>query len=62
MIINHLKGENVLGNAGGNAPAAQPTAPAHKSMGSAVTDAEKGTMTSYGERLAERATPDMNAV
>lgn len=61
MIINHLKGENTLGIA--DAPAAQPTPPpAHKSMGSAVTDAEKSTMTSYGERLAERAKPDMNAV
>ena len=60
MIINQLKGENVLGAP----PVEQPTpsAPAHKSMGSAVTDAEKGTMTSYGERLAERAKPDMNAV
>ena len=42
---------------GGVAPA---PAPMGKSMGSAVTDAQKGTMTSYGERLAANAKPDMN--
>ena len=49
----------------GKAPAKgvkAPAAPAGgKSMGSAVTDAQKGTMTSYGERLAANAKPDMNA-
>ena len=43
---------------GGKTP--QPPA-AGKSMGSAVTDAQSGAMTSYGERLAARAKPDMNA-
>lgn len=38
---------------------AQP-APDGKSMGSAVTDAQSSTMTSYGERLAANAKPDMN--
>ena len=45
------------------APAIEAPAPAQpvgKSMGSAVTDAQKGTMTSYGERLAANAKPDMN--
>ena len=42
---------------GGAAPA---PAPVGKSMGGAVTDAQKGTMTSYGERLAANAKPDMN--
>lgn len=39
---------------------AQPRMGSGKSMGSAQTDAMGRTMTSYGERLAERATPDMN--
>lgn len=39
----------------------QPVPQGGKSMGGAVTDAEKATMTAYGERLAARAKPDMNA-
>ena len=53
---------------GGKAPAegGKPAAPAHapapgNSVGRAVTNAQGGTMTSYGERLAAKAKPDMNA-
>ena len=41
--------------------AVQPTPDVKPSgMGQAQKNAQKATMTSYGERLAERATPDMN--
>ena len=67
LIIMKLTGQDVLGLAnGGSAPApapamGQPTqGAAGKSMGSAVTDAQGENMTSYGERLAARAKPDMN--
>ena len=40
---------------------ASPGAPAKKSMGSAVTDAAKATMTPYGQKLARRARVDMDA-
>ena len=42
-------------------PQNQPVPQEGRSMGGAVTDAEKATMTAYGERLAARAKPDMNA-
>lgn len=63
-MIEHLTGRSLLGqpsNANSNtAPAKKPAE--GKSMGSAATDAAKANMTSYGERLAKNATPDMNAV
>jgi hypothetical protein len=68
IIIYKLTGNDVLGLLDGQsapAPAAAPAAAKEgqakgESMGSAATDAAKSTMTSYGERLAERAKPDMN--
>ena len=41
-------------------PAAQPKAEG-KSMGSAQKNAQTANMTAYGERLAARARPDMEA-
>ena len=43
-------------------PQSAPKAEGGKSMGSAQTDAQKENMTSYGERLAERARPNMDAL
>lgn len=63
LIIMKLTGEDVLGLAqGGGAPGAVVSSAnmSGKSMGSAVKDAETANMTSYGERLAARAKPDMN--
>lgn len=65
MIIYKTTGDDVLGLFDAPQGGAQPSqggipAPEGKSMGSAKTDAEKSTMTSYGERLAARAKPDMN--
>ena len=66
IIVYQTTGRDVLGlmegaQGGTEAASAAPAPSGGKSMGSAVTDAQKGTMTSYGEKLAERATPDMNA-
>lgn len=65
-IIADLSGKKLPGE--GEAPqkstGGAQSAPKHeggKSMGSAQTDAQKATMTAYGERLAARAKPDMNA-
>ncbi len=62
MIVYKLTGQDVLGLGmpQGQPTQGQPNAPQGKSMGSAVTDAQKAPMTSYGERLAKRATPDMS--
>lgn len=69
-IIYSLTGQDVLGVGLGaqGADGAAPKTPAApqpddggKSMGSARTDAEKVNMTAYGQRLAARAAPDMNA-
>lgn len=60
MIVYKLTGQDVLGL---GMPQGQPIPPQgqpSKSMGSAVTDAQKAPMTAYGERLAKRATPDMS--
>lgn len=46
------------GAQGGGAPV--PNAPTGESMGRAQKNAQTETMTSYGERLASRANPDMN--
>ena len=48
-------------NASGGAVSA-PERSEGKSMGSAVTDAQKAPMTNYGQELAARAKPDMNQV
>jgi hypothetical protein len=62
LIIMKLTGEDVLGLAEGGgqmAPAGVSKAPQGKSMGSAATDAQKETMTSYGQRLAANAKPSL---
>ena len=61
LIIMELTGKDVLGLTEGAqaAPAGVQKAPQGKSMGSAATDAQKGTMTSYGQKLAERAKPSL---
>lgn len=58
MIVQQLTGEDLIG-LGDLGAAAQPTAPSGGGE-SAQKKAETGTMTSYGEKLASRATPDMN--
>ncbi len=60
MLVHQLTGQDVLGM-GLPQPQARPTPQVQgESMGSAVTDAQKAEMTSYGERLAKRAKPDMS--
>jgi hypothetical protein len=65
-MVNQLVQENMLlksmvGMQPGM-PTGQPMpAEAPKGMGSAVVDAQGANMTPYGERLASRAKPDMNA-
>ena len=64
-VIYQTTGQDVLGQFGGAQQpqtAAQPAPPAPKgeSMGKAQKAAQTGTMTSYGERLAAHAKPDMN--
>ena len=66
-MINQLTQElAMLKGAIGMATAPQPSegvtpkASGGRSLGKAQKNAQKATMTSYGERLAERATPDMN--
>ena len=56
MLLKSMTGMPVEGNAGQPMPGVAP-----KGMGSAVMNSAKQNMTSYGERLAKRATPDMNA-
>ena len=58
MIVQQLTGEDLIG-LGDQGAAAHPTAPSG-GRESAQKKAETGTMTSYGEKLAARATPDMN--
>ena len=58
MIVQRLTGEDLIG-LGDQGAAAQPTAPSGGGE-SAQKKAEASTMTSYGEKLAARATPDMN--
>ena len=50
----------MMGAGATGAPVTAQPAPDGKSMGSAVKDAQTSTMTSYGQRLAEQAKPDMN--
>ena len=63
MIVHQLTGRDVLGLMGGGGAAGpqvgQVRGDGGKSMGSAKTDAEQSTMTAYGERLAQRATPSV---
>lgn len=62
LIIYQLTGNDLLGlTEGGGAPAVQGGVAPTASMGGAVKDAQQSTMTSYGQRLAQRAKPDMNA-
>ena len=65
IIIHQLTGRDVVGLTEGAAPAGNggqsaPPKEGGKSMGQAQTDAMGETMTSYGQKLAERAKPDMN--
>ena len=63
MIIYKTTGQDVLGLTEGepqSAPQSGKPAPKGESMGSAQKEAQTSTMTSYGERLASRAKPDMN--
>ena len=68
LEVKRLRGEPIDAPAGsatqGGKSAAQqpPKDEGGKSMGSAITDAMGANMTSYGERLAARAKPDMNSV
>lgn len=64
MEIKRMRGEPIEAPAQGSKSHAQqpPKDEGGKSMGSAVTDAMGANMTSYGEKLAARAKPDMNAV
>jgi hypothetical protein len=61
LIIMELTGRDVLGLAEGTqkAPAGTQITPQGKSMGSAAVDAQKETMTSYGQRLAANAKPSL---
>ena len=64
LIIFKETGQDVLGLAAPQtakrAPQSAAKAPEGESMGKAQKDAQTANMTSYGERLAARATPDMN--
>ena len=64
LIIYELTGNDVLGLTQPQGAAKGAPRPSQegggKSMGSAVTDAMGANMTSYGERLAANAKPDMN--
>ena len=55
-----LKSVMGLGEQGGVPMPANPNASSGGGMGRAQKNAQKATMSSYGERLAQRATPDMN--
>ena len=66
-MVNQLSQELAMikGAMGMGTPQAQGEAPAPNAqpsggMGQAQKQAQKSTLTSYGERLAKRATPDMN--
>lgn len=59
--LEMLKGMVGLNTPNGVAsPVPNPNAQSGGGMGQAQKQAQKATLTSYGERLAERATPDMN--
>ena len=65
-MVNQLVQENMLLNSMVGMPTGTPTgqpmpAEAPHGMGSAVMNSAKQNLTSYGERLAKQATPDMNA-
>lgn len=66
-MVNQLKQEVELLKGAMNMGTAQPQSPlprvatqTHSGMGQAQKNAQTETMTSYGERLASRANPDMN--
>ena len=63
MIVYELTGQDVVGVTQGGLQAPQSAIPPRggKSMGGAQKDAQAANMTSYGERLAARAKPDMEA-
>lgn len=63
MIIYQLTGNDVLGltQGGVQAPQAGSMPPKGESIGKAQKDAMGETMTAYGQRLAARAKPDMEA-
>jgi hypothetical protein len=55
-----LKGMMGVPTASAQGGVAAPNVPMGRTMGGDQKSAQKATMTSYGERLASRATPDMN--
>ena len=57
IALESVLGMNTQAQQGG---ASVPNVPAGRTMGQAQKDAQTANMTSYGERLAQRATPDMN--
>ncbi len=65
-VIYQKTGMDVLGQFGGSQQSAQagaqpaPNAPEGESMGKAQKAAQTANMTSYGQKLAEHAKPDMN--
>ena len=63
QVIALTTGRDVSGAipAAAGAPMAAPAQSKGESMGQAQTDAQKATMTNYGQTLAARAKPDMNA-
>ena len=58
MVLKSIVGMGANPAQGGTVP---PNVPGGRSMGGAQKQAQTETMTSYGERLASRANPDMNA-
>jgi hypothetical protein len=60
-LIAKLTGKEMPGAPQAGVRQSAPRSEGGKSMGSAQKDAMSETMTSYGERLAARAKPDMNA-
>lgn len=58
--VNTLKGMMGIGTPDEAPTASTPSSPQGESMGKAQKNAQTATMTSYGERLAKRAKPDMN--
>lgn len=64
MVIKGLTGQDVMDLEGAEpqtAPRGQAPAAGKKGLGSRVEDAQRATMTAYGDKLAERARPDATA-
>ena len=59
-LIAQLTGQGTPTPSAGGAPASTQPTPKGESMGKAQKAAQTANMTSYGERLAQHAKPDMN--